>query len=225
ALASHAEEMLTPMRGLAETSRNIEFLTRIRAAQDQLRANRAGVPAAVTDLLPPHWYNATARTSWFAQDGYLVQARNDQASFLLFDTPLTGTFEFSVDGFQGVWTEGHLGYGGLVFEPNRQGVTSQIWAVGRHEQIVRQAERVRDSEFNRLTVQVSPGKVRCLMNGKLFFEDDDPPPTSPWLMLVSEAGRRPVFRNFKLSGKPEVLSEVKLSGGDFLEGWMTHVYG
>src|SRR5262249_52872006 len=81
-----------------------------------------------------------------------------------------------------------------------------------------------DGEFNRLTVQVSPGKVRCLVNGQLFFEDVDPPPTSPWLMLVSDMGRRPVFRNFQLSGKPEVLGEVPLSAGDYLEGWMIHVY-
>ena len=40
---------------------------------------------------------------------------------LLFDTPLGGTFEFSVEVSQGLWAEGHVGYGGVVFEPNRDG--------------------------------------------------------------------------------------------------------
>ena len=91
--------------------------------------------------------------------------------------------------------------------------------------MIRNAHGIRNEQFNRLTFQVSPGKVRCLLNGQLFYEDTDAPLTSPWLMLYADTGRRPVFRNFTLTGKPEVLSEVKLSGGDSLGGWMTHIHG
>src|SRR5207237_1097092 len=77
----------------------------------------------------------------------------------------------------------------------------------------------------RLTVQVAPGKVRCLVNGQLFYEDTDAPPISPWPMLFAEAGRRPVFRYFTLSGRPEVPSEVRLTAGDYLDGWHSPVYG
>lgn len=225
AVAAIGEGVLTPMRGLAESTNNIAYLSRIRALEDQVRARRAGAPAAAETLLPPRWYNASARTVWLAQDGYLVQARNDQPSFLLFDTPLTGTFEFSVESYQGLWAEGHVGYGGVVFEPNRQGVGAQVWLVGQRDQVARVAEGMRDAEFNRLTLQVAPGKVRCLVNGRLFYEDTEPPPTSPWLMLVAGSGRRPVFRNATLTGKPEVPAEVRLSGGSYLDGWMTHVHG
>ena len=34
-----------------------------------------------------------------------------------------------------------------------------------------------------------------------------------------------MFRNFTLAGKPEVLPEVKLTAGDYLEGWVAEPYG
>ena len=37
--------------------------------------------------------------------------------FLLFDYPLTGTFEFSVDGYVGAFAESGISAGGLVVEP------------------------------------------------------------------------------------------------------------
>src|SRR5205823_2428780 len=100
------------------------------------------------------------------------------------------------------------------------------WTSGQAgDQVFRPTENIRNDAFNRLTFQVSPEKVRCLLNGELFYEDTDPPPTSPWLMLYSAQGRRPVFRNFTLSGKPEVPTEVKLIVGDTLGGWLPDQYG
>src|SRR5438105_13986270 len=44
-------------------------------------------------------------------------------------------------------------------------------------------------------------------------------------MLYASDGRRPVFRNFTVTGNPTVPAEVKLTAGDSLGGWMTHLYG
>jgi len=43
-------------------------------------------------------------------------------------------------------------------------------------------------------------------------------------MLIGPAGRKPLFRNPVLTGRPEVVPEVRLSGGDDLRGWTWHVY-
>jgi hypothetical protein len=232
-LAGYGERLLGPMAARVNEGRGYypgqsgsgtDYLALIRAARDRAGAIRAGAPDALADGVPPRWVNASARSTWFAQDGYLAQAWNDQPSYLLPDTPLAGTFEFSVETYQGDAAEGHVGYAGVVFAPNAPGQTV-VWPVGRNETIYRPAAGARGGEFNRLTVQVSPGKVRCLLNGQPFFEDTDPPPTSPWVMLVGDQGRRPVFRNFTLSGKPEVPAEVRLTAGDALDGWMTHLYG
>ncbi len=225
ALLTHGEGLLKLLLDRAQATHSPDYLHRILAPWNRLGATRAGAPDALTNGLPPRWQSTTRGAIWFAQDGYLVQGWNDQESLLLFDAPLAGTFEFSVDAFQGHYTEGHVGYAGVVYEPNRDGVMSAVWAVGRFDQVHKNAPGIRNEQFNRLTFQVSPGKVRCLLNGQLFYEDTDSPATSPWLMLYAGNGRRPVFRNFTVTGKPEVPSEVKLSGGDSLGGWMTHLYG
>jgi hypothetical protein len=159
---------------------------------------------------------------WVAHEGHVAHLLGPEHEFLLFDYPLTGTFEFSADAYQGGWAEGHLGYAGLVFEPS-QG-QSTIWPVGRHDQLYRPVTSLRPDTFNRLTVQIEPGKVRCLVNGHLFYEEKDPSPTSPWLALFGSGERHTVFRNLTLRGTPQIPRAVPLSHGDRLDGWVTSFY-
>lgn len=225
ALVAHGEGLLRHCMDRAQATQDTGTIRRVRVMWDRLGATRAGAPDALANAVPPRWVSMTPGAMWFAQDGYLAQGWNEQASFLLLDTPLAGTFEFSVDVWQGGWSEGHAGYAGVVYEPNRGSVQSHVWAVGNYDQVHREAENLRGDSFNRMTFQVSPEKVRCLLNGQLYYEDTDPQPTSPWLMLYASTGRRPVFRNFTITGNPTVLSEVKLTAGDSLGGWLPHLYG
>ncbi len=73
--------------------------------------------------------------------------------------------------------------------------------------------------FNRIKVQVTPRKVRYLINDHLFYEDTEPSPTSPWLGLFTGTGERAVWRNVTLAGRPVIPREVSLAQGDRLEGW------
>jgi tetratricopeptide (TPR) repeat protein len=224
--AGPGEQMMNVLLGQAQRTQNYDFQQKVRKLLDEWRAAGGGAPQALAKPGLAGWHNASARSIWVAADGHVGHLYGDQPGYLLFDIPLAGTFEFSVDGYQGGWAEGHAGYGGIVFEPNRPGVNSSVWQVGNRDHINRPNPTIRSEDFNRLTIQVEPGKVRALMNGEPFYEDTDSGGTSPWLMLVSQsAARRPVWRNFSLSGKPEVLSEVKLTSGNSLDGWMTHVYG
>jgi hypothetical protein len=143
--------------------------------------------------------------------------------FLIHDYPLTGTFEFSVDVYHGSWAEGHMGYAGLVFEPNPTSV-SRLWPVGSQEQIPLPGSAMHRDSFNRFTVQVEPGKLRWLVNGRLVHELTDPSPTSPWLMLFASRERHTVFRNPQLRGTPQIPRDVHLSHGDCLEGWVCNFY-
>src|SRR5262249_1353708 len=67
--------------------------------------------------------------------------------------------------------------------------------------------------------------VRYLMNGHLFYKDDDPSPTSPWLGLFTRIERKAAWRNISLQGSPVILREVRLSHADRLEGWISSFYG
>ncbi len=213
-----AEEMFRVLLRHAQAQHDIGMNIHVRRELIQVEARRQ----QLSDYRPTtglaKWRGLEPRSLWTAQDGTLCHL-DSEGDGLLFDYPLTGTFEFTVEGYQGGWAEGHAGYGGIVFEPNRAGVPSSVWCIGRYDQVQRQIANIRNEAFNKLTIQVSPGKVRCLMNGELFYEDLDPAPTSPWLMLWAGAGRSPVFRNFTLTGKPEIPKEVKLTHGSYLEGW------
>jgi len=195
---------------------------RVQQTRDQWDAKRAGAPDVFAGALPPHWHASIPNSSWIAHDGYLAQMPGDQASSLLVDYPLTGTFEFSIDVSP---MGGAAGYGGITFTPAAMQVSSTVPG----DTIQQQMPANQQGEYARLTVQVSPQKIRCLVNGVLFYEDINPAPTSPWLTLgnapiIGSAFQRSVFRNFRLSGNAEIPGQVKLVAGDYLEGWRSQVY-
>lgn len=178
---------------------------------------------------PTSHYNAvehatgTTPSWWVAQDGLVSHLCGPDQDFLYFDYPLGGTFEFSVDAFDGGWAESHMSYGGMVFEPTTF-AGSSVWRVGRHGSITRPSKFTRRDAFNKLTVQVSPGKVGYLVNGHLVFEDKDPSPTSPWLALYTSANRQSVWSNLAIKGSPEIPREVRLTHEDRFEGWISSFY-
>jgi hypothetical protein len=184
------------------------------------------------DLGLAHWHPASyvgggvRRTGtlpawWVAHEGHISHLFGPDHQFLIYDYPLTGRFEFSVDAYEGGWAEGLLGYAGLVFEPTP---VSSLWPVGHHEQFSVPQGTVHREEFNRLTVQVEPGKLRWLFNDRIVYEQADPGTTSPWLTLFAQRERHTVFRNPQLRGNPQIPREVRLSAGDRLEGWVCSFY-
>ena len=76
--------------------------------------------------------------------------------FLLFDYPLTGTFEFSVEAFDGPWAESALTHNGLLLEPSSFQGNSQISQVGALQSVNLPSRLSRRDGFNTMTVQVSP---------------------------------------------------------------------
>jgi hypothetical protein len=144
---------------------------------------------------------------------------------LYFDYPLVGDFDFSVDAFDGGWGEANAGFAGLAFEALHLGAATQIWPMGRHEILSRPEPPEIANEFNRVTVQVCNGRVRCLVNDHLVYEINDFGPTSPWLALLTQFSRQTYFRNATLTGNPRIPAEVPLTDGDHLEGWIASYYG
>ncbi len=203
---------------------------RKQGKEDPLLAPRAGKYPNDPGLA--HWHPASyvgggvRRTGtlpawWVAHEGHLAQLFGPDHQFLIYDYPLTGSFEFSVDAYEGGWSEGLLGYAGLVFEPTPNSI---LWPVGHHEQLMMPSGPVYHDDFNRITVQVEPGKLRWLLNDRLVYEQTDPGTTSPWLALFAQRERHSVFRNLQIRGTPQIPREVHLSAGDRLEGWVCSFY-
>ncbi len=145
----------------------------------------------------------------------------------MLDYPLTGTYEFSCQAYTGPWANSLLTHGGLVIEPFLAAGMggSRIFPVGQSESLPISWRLNREGGFNRMTVQASPEKVRYLVNGHLFYEDDNPSPTSPWLGLFTYQDKHSVWRELAITGKPVVPRQVKLTHGDRLEGWISAFYG
>jgi tetratricopeptide (TPR) repeat protein len=161
---------------------------------------------------------------WVAHEGHVAHVSGPGQDLLLLDRPLTGTYEFSVDAYVNSWAESVLSHGGLVIEPFWVGGNSQVFSIGGSETAQRPWKLTRQGDFNRMTVQATPEKVRYLVNGHLFYEEDNPGPTAPWLGLFTRRERQAVWRNLTLKGQPEVPDAVPLSHGDRLEGWVSAYY-
>ncbi len=135
---------------------------------------------------------------------------------------MTGDFEFSVDAYHSGWGEGNVSYGGLGFQVLNMGSVTQVWPVGKSETLQSPDPLEVQRAFNRLTVQVKPGRIRCLCNGHLVYEDADPSPAAPWLALLADRFSSTRWRNLSLTGDVRIPREVPLSHGDRLEAWVAN---
>lgn len=176
-----------------------------------------------------HWANwnltaGGARAWWFEQEGHLCHLCGPGSDLMFLDYPLTGTFEFSVDCYAGGWGEGNVTYGGLQFDALHMGQGATIRPAGGQESLPRAHKFMRSNAFNRVTIQVEPNKLRCLINGKPWYEEKDPSLTSPWLGLFTNRERQTFFRNFSFKGTPQIPREVSLVQVDRLEGWISNFY-
>ncbi|MFI5456257.1 MAG: DUF1583 domain-containing protein [Isosphaerales bacterium] len=221
----------------AETTGLFNALTRLRIDLAQAKARRAGAPATLVSAEPglALWHTSGSRygysqrtgtmpTLWLAHQGTIAHLAGFDHGFLLFDYPLTGSFEFSLEGYVGHFAESGLTLNGLVIEPLDLNRASSVFPVGQSETLSPPWRLTRLNGYNRLTVQAAPGKVRYLVNGHIFFEDDDPSPTSPWIGLFTRTASHTAWRLVSLSGRPAIPREVRLTHADRLEGWISSFY-
>lgn len=161
--------------------------------------------------------------TWIPNGDSLLQFGGSGEEFLASSFPIEGNFDFTIDTINQSYSEGAVGYAGLLVVPD---VTSrtQIRAVDSHESIGRPDVFERRGEFNRITVRHLDGKLQFLVNGQLQYEEPAGR-QSPWLTLRSTRTLRAYFRNPRLSGKPVIPREVSLVDGNRLDGWVVNHFG
>jgi tetratricopeptide (TPR) repeat protein len=237
-LAGLGEAFAEQMLRQATRAKNWPMIIQLRNELALAKARRGGKPQAgnLRDPGLEFWHaggtlgRGTRGSSrvpawWVAQEGHVAHLLGPDMQYLVFDLPLTGNFGFSVDAFEGQFAEGHAGYAGIIYEANQGQAPSTVWPVGKHEQQYHPAESLRFETFNRFTFDVAGQKVMTLINGRRFHEIGDNAPTSPWLTLFCSRERNTVFRDFKLTGTPEIPREVRLVDGDRITGWVGTLYG
>jgi hypothetical protein len=164
--------------------------------------------------------------TWFAHEGYLSHVSNGQESDLCFAVPLTGSFEFNAECREGGWTEGLAGYGGVSCQMYAYNESVYLSGKGGAGFAVspKMTNLLHRSPWNRYTIQVDGDTVRHFANGQLVMEDQ-PGNSAPWLTLGGKVGFTPTYRNLRITGTPEIPSELTLLGDARLRGWVASYFG
>jgi hypothetical protein len=165
---------------------------------------------------------------WLTHDDHVLHLAGSGYDVLYFRYPLQGAFEFHCDTQSGgrYETEGGLVFGGLHYQPLsvsfELGVsdTEGTPAGKRYCYFVYPGRR---PAFHHLSIDSSHSATISVNRHPMW---NDPNAThSPWLGLQGLEERRPLFRNFKLTGHPIIPRAVSLTAGETLRGWQNLVDG
>ncbi|WP_422931706.1 DUF1583 domain-containing protein [Singulisphaera sp. PoT] len=104
--------------------------------------------------------------------------------------------------------------------------SGKVWPLNGQEPLERPCRSFGAEDEARLSLEVTPEKVRCLVNGHLFYEAEGNPATSsPWLSLYAAAGRSATFRDVEIRGTPTIPRQLDLAADPRLSGWLPGVEG
>lgn len=179
-----------------------------------------------------HWFPASTKevTSyggdpwWVVQDGHVAHLAGSGSDLLYFAYPVTGNFEFTVDGWKGSWSETDAGYGGIVVDSQQSSSRLSVASTGGHETVTHPSALRRANErFGKITVKVADDRMQYILNGHVVYEETLSG-TSPWVTLATGFSRATTFRNLRFTGDPVIPREVRLANGDRMDGWNTSFF-
>lgn len=163
---------------------------------------------------------------WLTHEGMIQHICGPDQSYLFFNYPLTGSFEFSCEAWLGSWGEGNASYGGLMVDALNLGAATRLYPIGNRADVFTKVDPLdKRDRFNKVTIRVAPRHARFYVNGSLLHEESLPAEqTSPWLVLQCDRVWQTAFKDLRITGSPVIPREVKLSGGSSLLGWTARFY-
>ncbi len=134
-------------------------LARVRSVLAAAIARKEGAEKVLEQTNLAHWHDATTSFAfdataarpgsyWTAQDGLIAQLAGSGADFLLYDYPLTGTYQWSVEIYQGPWSESAVTHHGLVIEPFTGQGNASISIAASYQSLAYTWSLVRQDGFN-----------------------------------------------------------------------------
>jgi hypothetical protein len=160
---------------------------------------------------------------WIALDDRIGHVCAPYVDHLVFAYPLTGIFEIDCESFNAYWSEGNVGFGGLMPEVWNQGSPiKSILPINYHERFPLPQPVEFLNQFNPVTFKVRLDNLQFIANKKLLYEDFSPSTTSPFLFLRTTW--LSAFRKLRITGQVLIPNEVSLLAGNRMDGWMTTFY-
>ena len=143
------------------------MLARLRCDLAEAAARSAGATLADAATFPPLWTPANMRpgydaagfgipTYWVAHQGLVAHPSGSTTDLLLFDYPLTGTYELSAWAYVSPSAGSLLAHNGLAILPSADAGTARVNPLGESEIVNIPWRLSRGEGFNHVTVQASP---------------------------------------------------------------------
>ena len=187
-----------------------------------------------------YWTPATVRSAkaiergqrngvWLTHEQHVLHLAGGTTDILFCRFPLIGSFDFICETQEGgaVGTDGGLVYGGLQFQALGRSDQLTVWNADTQQTVTRIAPFARSGTspvFNHVSIRSSEAASQFESNFHPVWFDKRSALASPWLGLQSFGTKRPVFRNLRLTGEPQIPQQIKLISGDQLRGWMSAFY-
>ncbi|QDU61418.1 tetratricopeptide repeat protein [Planctomycetes bacterium Pan216] len=135
-----------------------------------------------------------------------------------FAVPLEGTFDVTMTLSRDHYSMALL-YDDYWFGVHHDGKVVYHGAAGSDLKTTKLAKPLEDPKKNvDVRLQVADGVARYFLHGEKVHERELGNVVDPWLALRPPNGRRFVAEHVRVSGKPTIPAEIRLSGGDRWEG-------
>ena len=243
ALQPLGESLLEKLVDQARVGNSIALRPVLRIAHaTAAQVHRGQSPPEVLFRNPlKHWVPATVRSAsdidrgrptavWLTHEDHVLHLAGGTADVLFCRFPIIGEFDFVCETQEGgaIGTDGGLVYGGLQFQALGRTNTLTVWDADMNQMVTKPSPFARHDTspvFNRVSIRSSKDGSNFESNFHPVWFDGSAAHSSPWLGLRSSGTKRPVFRNIRLSGKPVIPREVRLTDGDQLRGWQSGFFG
>lgn len=214
---------------LGQNGSQVSYITEAYYAKLDVEDGSSLISGSGTNL--KHWSPATLQAPlvrpknsvWAQHEDRITQLTGPPQSWLQWNFPVVGDFEFSFDAFDGPSTSGGFGYGGATINVMSSGRMLVVYSSGAEILQRNQVDSKGKPSFERFTVRRQGDTCQFLSNGYVIYEEKLAG-TSPWLMLVTSGSQSGSFKNFQVSGNPVVPKEIQLVAGNRMDGWNTEFF-
>lgn len=221
-------KMLKALQAALRTRRQMDMYVHVvnddllRQAEDSKAAFRPNAPSQLQHWLAvsPRDIASPLKPQWIIHEGNITHLPGPGNDTLQLKYPLTGSFSFAVDVFDGQSAEGEAGYDGVVLETHAPVVVAPLSA---HESL-RPSAALRHPGYNRVEIRVADGRVKHFLNNYLVYEEKTSL-TSPFPLLMSHGPRVSAYRNVAISGSPVIPRSVSLFAANRMDGWNCTFFG
>ena len=168
---------------------------------------------------------ASPASRWSFRDGTVTHLGGEGDGYLYFQSPLRGSFKLDAEVTTSRWTETRL-----MYHTNWAGTehTQSMITLGNltaQSQGPKIQPILEFDECCRLQLDVQPNKATWFINDRQVHELTLPDKTDPWLALTTSANHSGQARKVRITGSPEIPTEIDLSATEDLPGWSASLYG